>query len=1647
VQNAEDLTPENLIRYIEWRIESYNTVNYRNDDMWECFRVDYEGWTKETFDALDHDLKSRLRDAVRERGVYVKKGNKAGPISNALHYVLVEEEPHCWTPEEIRYQENNGGFKVKLTNVAELDNSQQNPLHSTPMQTALVQDHTITGALLQQTTPSLTTPSSTQNPQPLLNPQPPFNPQPPLNQLQPSTSYQTGHVSPIQPQLIGSQSLANLIKGYSDDMKYGGGEDSFDLKLRIFEDMCLKTGVIPDQYHLAFSTMLRKSANEFYYDNLVGKGHTYIELQSQIRNHFETEERRQEMLSKWNTTTLINAIRNNPEKGAIECFEIMLNNLRTIQRGLAKEYHTEGTLRDRIINACRDVPECQFACYKPSSSLEGFCADLRMSITTMTRGKGESTTYLTDDQLYTDRQYHGGSRFQQNRRGRPPSRNTSYGQGSRQQDNRAKRCFVCKKEGCWSTKHSKEERDKAYDIFRKRLYEYKKPYSDKVMRQYIAEFEGIPEEDEGTDDYEVFIMDWEFSDQEEEHEEEHVDQPTQYLTSMGQVEGFKTITLLNDQSVKHALTRLDSAVFTVENRYSSHIFKGIIPDTGAAEVSTAGHNQYEALKKIQDVKLNRKRAGEANIRFGIGTSTSIGTVDVSTPIGIITFHVLDADTPFLLCLGDMDKLDVKFDNLENLLIQGGRKVPVVRKWGHPWMLLDFESAMACNFMDERNIIGCHLTGNELRQLHRRFGHPSARRLLRVLQRSGHEVNSKAIQQLTKCCHQCQIHGKSPSRFKFTIRDDCNFNHTVYIDVVYIDGQPALHVVDEATRFGAARWVKSMSAQHAWDALRACWIDVYIGPPDIIAHDAGKNFASEEFRQHAATMAITTKGVPVEAHQSIGIVERYHAPLRRAYNVLREELKNARIDKDIMLQMAVKAVNDTAGPNGLIPTLLVFGAYPRMTTLDPPAPSITQRAAAIKSAMREVRKCHAERQVADALRMRNGPNTRNVLDLPINSDVLVWREKDGWNGPYKLLSTEGETCTISMPSGPVQFRSTVVKPYYTREEEVDDIEQEEITETTETLTPSQTQSPRPRGRPKGAKNKPKDVATIRRNPDREAKEHDHFVTAFMNQDDIDEAFLTNKEMLDRELSKKLREQGLITTPGQPFEESRRQEIDGLMAKGVFELIPYDPDTMNGVRLFNSRLVDEVKGKATSTPYEKSRLVVQAYNDEGKKEILTQSPTIQRLSQRIILALAPALARKVKLCLRDITQAYVQSTTPVNRLIIARPPKEIATSLPPNTVMKIMKPLYGLPEAGTHWFGTYYRHHCEKLKMIPSTYDSCLLVTATNDAFGLVGMQTDDTLFLGDEAFMTRENEELNKANLLAKPVEILSTEKPLIFNGCKLFQDHDGITLKQNNQGNRIELIDIKSETYQQSYIEQRARGAYIATICQPEATFDLSTAAQTQNPAEKEVKELNKRLEWQKNNRERGIHYVAIDLETTKVFTFVDASFANNKDLSSQIGYVLVLANEREVGTDKKEILLRGNIIHWSSTKCRRITRSVLASELYAMTQGIDTTFSINTTLTVIMKQLGFEKLPIIICTDSYSLYECMVKLGSTKEKRLMIDLMAMRQSYERRELSEIRWINGKDNPADAMTKSIPNKALQSLIDTNELQIRVEGWVQRMDAV
>jgi hypothetical protein len=191
---------------------------------------------------------------------------------------------------------------------------------------------------------------------------------------------------------------------------------------------------------------------------------------------------------------------------------------------------------------------------------------------------------------------------------------------------------------------------------------------------------------------------------------------------------------------------------------------------------------------------------------------------------------------------------------------------------------------------------------------------------------------------------------------------------------------------------------------------------------------------------------------------------------------------------------------------------------------------------------------------------------------------------------------------------------------------------------------------------------------------------------------------------------------------------------------------------------------------------------------------------------------------------------------------------------------------------------------------------------------------------------------------------------------------------------------------------------------------------------------LNQRLQWQLNNPTRGLRFVPLNQIQLKLMIFTDAAFANTADLHSQIGYVICLTDD-----------IHTNLIHWSSIKCKRVIRSVLAAELYAMTNGFD----VEAVIKSIIERMLHIFLSLILLTDSKSLFDCLVKLGTTSEKRLMIDLMCLRQSYERREIAEIRWIDENTNSADAMTKSKPCNVLTKLIDTNIIELKTTEWIER----
>lgn len=100
-----------------------------------------------------------------------------------------------------------------------------------------------------------------------------------------------------------------------------------------------------------------------------------------------------------------------------------------------------------------------------------------------------------------------------------------------------------------------------------------------------------------------------------------------------------------------------------------------------------------------------------------------------------------------------------------------------------------------------------------------------------------------------------------------------------------------------------------------------------------------------------------------------------------------------------------------------------------------------------------------------------------------------------------------------------------------------------------------------------------------------------------------------------------------------------------------------------------------------------------------------------------------------------------------------------------------------------------------------------------------------------------------------------------------------------------------------------------------------------------------------------GLHYVSLNTNELQISVFIDASFVENSDHSSQLGFLITLMVNNN----------RANIIHYSPFKSKRITRSVIAAELYAMMAG----FYASSVIGATMSKLFGKKIPLRIFTDS----------------------------------------------------------------------------------
>ncbi|KAM4063433.1 hypothetical protein HRG_013955 [Hirsutella rhossiliensis] len=417
----------------------------------------------------------------------------------------------------------------------------------------------------------------------------------------------------------------------------GDAYDILDDKIRYFLDACLTASIKPSQFHALFSNILTKRAKNFFVHQ-VSRDSTFAEMYQKMKQHFDTEVNRQQYHTDWTSINFTQLRKESPEKPLCEILQALLDKLQLCQRALGNSYGGEDQLISTTIRACRGVPELEFALFVPAKTFEGLSSQLRSSLTTVSqRQPGQPSQYLQDqDQFFTDRRYQ-----------HPADKRKKW----------TKRCYVCGKEGCFSTKHPDDERKRAKERYLRERGFHGQKSSSRPFTTFLADYEGDPDEDQTSDSADD--------------------------DSDDQSDSFFAAAFLSNRAFRHRIHTVEGESICEESqhflldRYNRTSFQGILPDTGAAKISTAGIDQFRALQREMPTVQLRKNATIATVRFGGNEPTNtIGITTVITPIGEVVFHVINMSTPFLLCLKDMDRLGAYLNNVTNELICGDKRIPI-----------------------------------------------------------------------------------------------------------------------------------------------------------------------------------------------------------------------------------------------------------------------------------------------------------------------------------------------------------------------------------------------------------------------------------------------------------------------------------------------------------------------------------------------------------------------------------------------------------------------------------------------------------------------------------------------------------------------------------------------------------------------------------------------------------------------------------------------------------------------------------------------------------------------------------------------------------------------------------------------------------
>ena len=426
--------------------------------------------------------------------------------------------------------------------------------------------------------------------------------------------------------------------------------------------------------------------------------------------------------------------------------------------------------------------------------------------------------------------------------------------------------------------------------------------------------------------------------------------------------------------------------------------------------------------------------------------------------------------------------------------------------------------------------------------------------------------------------------------------------------------------------------------------------------------------------------------------------------------------------------------------------------------------------------------------------------------------------------------------------------------------------------------------------------------------------------------------------------------------------------------------------------------------------KARLVVRGYEEETKSR--SDSPTCMKDNVRMLLAIA--VGKGWNLDVLDVKAAFLQGKS-IERELYITPPKEFRKE---GVLWKLKKVVYGLTDASRSWY-LKISQVLEDLGMKVCELDKAVFRYGNGSLEGIIMVHVDDLLYSGTKEFYEQVISPFQNTFKVSR-----QDSKAFKYIGINIHHSVNSITLDQKDylDSIKVDLLPIESmkdKTRIASDDEKRVfkqgigQLGWLTSISKPEGAYAYCVLSTLQSkPKISDFIRLRKAVRDLKTS-ETWIKIGKLNLENLKISAYSDASFASLDQGASQLGYIIFVQDDSGKCVP----------VTWASKKIRRVARSSLTAETLAAVETIDSAIVVKR----FVEEILFTNLPpITLFVDNKSLYDSAQTTNVISDKRLLIDMSALRQMIEDNELI-LKWVKSEDQLADVLTKLGANK--QKLTD------------------